>query len=140
MKKFIDVSKKTRDFLGKTFGVTERMVLYSLSYDERNGQSETARRIRSLAMQKGGIVYVTSPESETIHDADGYMRQYFGNGAMLEVNKESGWTSLYVSGRKKQVWCNPTLKEYAVIQSFAENNVIGGILIQTVPPFANRED
>lgn len=38
---------------------------------------------------------VTAPQMETMHDADGYMRQYFPNGAMLEADKTTGVVTIY---------------------------------------------
>lgn len=38
---------------------------------------------------------VTAPQMETLHDADGYMRQYFPNGAMLEADKSTGTVTVY---------------------------------------------
>jgi hypothetical protein len=137
MKRFIDVTKETREFIAKVFNVTERMVLYALCYDERNGHSDTAKRIRNLAMQKGGIVYVTAPECETIHDADGYMRQYFGNGVMLECNKESGKVTMFVDGEAKCFWRNPNISEYCHIQEYAQKAIVkeGVIINMEIVPY-----
>jgi antitoxin component YwqK of YwqJK toxin-antitoxin module len=38
---------------------------------------------------------VVSPEMETMHDADGYMRQYYPNGVMLEADKTTGDVKVY---------------------------------------------
>lgn len=43
-----------------------------------NDGNDLAKKIRSLALQRGGIVMVEAPEMDTLHDADGYMRQYLG--------------------------------------------------------------
>ena len=76
-KRVIEVTKETRDFLQQAFDVTGTMVWYALNFDEKRGQSDLAKRIRSLALQKGGVVLNIGPEVETIHSADGRMRQYF---------------------------------------------------------------
>ena len=40
-------------------------------------------------MEKGGIMMVDEVvEDQMLHDHDGYMRQYFSNGALLEINKQ----------------------------------------------------
>lgn len=83
MKKYIAVTKENREFLAKVFGVTEKYVYMCLWY--RGKDSETAKKIRHTALQRGGVAMVCAPEMETLHDADGYMRQYFPNGAMLEI-------------------------------------------------------
>jgi len=78
MKKYIHVTKEDRAFLVKVFGVTPKMVQCALHYDVRRGGSELAKKIRKCALERGGTVMAVSPEVETLHDADGYMRQYFG--------------------------------------------------------------
>lgn len=83
------MTDEQRSFLMKAFGVTGRMLRYALSYDP-NKDTDLARRIRSLALQRGGHVYCTAPESEVIHCSDGKMRQYFESGAMWEADKETG--------------------------------------------------
>ena len=70
-KRVIEVTKETRDFLQQAFDVTGTMVWYALNFDEKRGQSDLAKRIRNLALQKGGVVLNIGPEIETIHSADG---------------------------------------------------------------------
>lgn len=90
MKKVISVTRKDRDFLMKAFDVSSQMVSYALNYAKPQGESELAKRIRSLALQRGGFVMVCAPASEVVHDAEGMMRQYFDNGWMWEADKKSG--------------------------------------------------
>ena len=90
MKKYIDVTREVRQDIMAAFNVTGKMVYYALNFDAKRGESDKAKRIRVYAKQKGGIVMIVAPEVETIHDADGYMRQYFPNGAMIECNKANG--------------------------------------------------
>jgi hypothetical protein len=80
MKKYIDVTREVRQDIMAAFNVTGKMVYYALNFDAKRGESDKAKRIRVYAKQKGGIVMIVAPEVETIHDADGYMRQYFPNG------------------------------------------------------------
>ena len=49
-----------------------------------------ARKIRCLAVQRGGFELVTAPASEVVHDADNMMRQHFENGWMWEGDKNTG--------------------------------------------------
>lgn len=86
-KKVISVTREQRDFLLRTFGVSEQMLSYALNYNEKKGHSDLAKRIRRLALQRGGFVLCTLPASEVVHDADGMMRQWFSNGMMWECNK-----------------------------------------------------
>lgn len=94
MKKAISVTHAQREFLMRTFGVTAVMVSYSLNYHPEKGQSETAKKIRALALERGGVEVVCAPMSEVIHDADGMMRQYFSNGWMWCADKHSGLLEL----------------------------------------------
>ena len=100
MKKYIDVSKKVRQEAMRVFGVTERTVINALYFDQRRGYSDRAKRIRSYAIQNGGVTMVVSKEVETLYDADGYIRQYFPNEAMLEINKNDGTGDIYHRGKK----------------------------------------
>ncbi len=90
MKRVISVTKSQREFLRKAFGVSEQMVSWALNYHPQKGQSELAKRIRSLAVQRGGCVMVCAPESEVVHDGENMMRQHFENGWMWEGDKSTG--------------------------------------------------
>lgn len=95
VKKQIDVTKQVRDNIKKIFRSSTVSVWRALSYRD---DSDASKRMREYALQNGGVVMVISPETETIHDADGYMRQYFPNGAMLEVDKNKGTIVVYTKG------------------------------------------
>ncbi len=77
--------------------------------------------MREYALQNGGVVMVISPETETIHDADGYMRQYFPNGAMLEVDKNKGAIVVYTKGGVpvNDIKENANIQQLYVMQEFA---------------------
>ena len=92
----------------KSFKVTERTVFNAIRFDEERGSTDLAKRIRKLAMERGGIVMTVIPEVETIFDADNYMRQYFHNGALLEISKVDGYADIYFKG--EHVWhSGPTM-------------------------------
>ena len=75
------------------------MVWYALNFDEKRGQSDLAKRIRNLALQKGGVVFNIGPEIETIHSADGCMRQYFPHDVLLEADTRcTGLVAVYKEG------------------------------------------
>ena len=118
MKKFIQISRKDRDFIAKTFGITDRMVGKGLYYES---YSELAKRIRTLALQRGGVIMNVIPEVETIHDAGGLMMQTFADGARLFVNKETGLVTLLRKNETVPVkgWNNPTITEFEKIQRMA---------------------
>ena len=117
MKKYIDVTKEVRQDIMAAFKVTGKMVYYALNFDSKRGESEKAKRIRVYAKQKGGVVMVVTPEVETIHDADGYMRQYFPNGAMIECNKANGNVDVFYKGQKMISYEDVKIKELVEIQS-----------------------
>ena len=97
-KRYIHIKKEDREFIMKALGVTERTVFNAIRFDEKRGDSDMAKRIRKLAMERGGIVMVVNPEMETLFDSDECMRQYFPNGALLEANKNNGDVDIYFKG------------------------------------------
>lgn len=120
-KRFIEVSKDVREGLKKAFRTTNMSIWRALSF---NDNSEKSRRMRRYALLNGGIVMVTSPEVETIHnESDGCMRQYFPNGAMIEVDKHSGHLDVFdKSGRRVQgVEHDCSIPQLYVMQEFAAN-------------------
>ena len=90
MKRVITVTRSQREFLAKSFGVTKEMVSYALNFHPVKGQSDLAKKIRCLAVQRGGFELVTAPASEVVHDADGVFKKYFENGWMWEADKNTG--------------------------------------------------
>ena len=117
MKKYIDVTKEVRQDIMAAFKVTGKMVYYALNYDAKRGESDKEKRIRVYAKQKGGIVMIAAPEVETIHDADGYMRQYFPNGAMIECNKANGNVDVFYKGKMMKQYQDVKIKQLEEIQS-----------------------
>ena len=117
-KRVIEVTKETRDFLQQAFDVTGTMVWYALN--EKRGQSDLAKRIRNLALQKGGVVLNIGPEIETIHSADGRMRQYFPHDVLLEADTRcTGLVAVYKKGELQRSWDNPGVSELDGIQNWA---------------------
>ena len=90
MKRVITVTRSQREFLAKAFGVTKEMVSYALNLHPVKGQSDLAKKIRCLAVQRGGFELVTAPASEVVHDADGVFKKYFENGWMWEADRRTG--------------------------------------------------
>jgi hypothetical protein len=87
MKRKIAVTREDRAFLMKAFGVSEVMVSYALNYDAQNGMSKTAEKIRTVALQRGGIAMVLAPASEVVHMSDNVMRQYYADGSQWECDR-----------------------------------------------------
>lgn len=88
----IEVTKAVKDKIKAAFKCSDVTVYRALNYSTDSYQSA---RIRKYALLNGGVLLLTTPAAETIHDADGFMRQYFGNGAMLEADKTTGTVRVY---------------------------------------------
>ena len=56
MKKFIHVSRTDKDFIRRVFDISDRTVDNALRFDERRGGSATAKRVRRLALERGGVM------------------------------------------------------------------------------------
>lgn len=120
VKRFIHIKKADREAIMKAFGVTGRMVNYALYFDGKRGESDTARRIRKMAMERGGILKVTSPAIETLHDSDGYIRQYLPNGVLIEIAKNRSQTAdVYKEGELVRHYDGVTIGSIAGIQQWA---------------------
>ena len=76
-------------------GISRQTLWRALHFEDIDKGTDTERKIRKMALNRGGVVMVVSPEIETVHDADGFMRQYFPNGAMLEADKKTGHVKVY---------------------------------------------
>ena len=118
-KRYIHIMKEDREFIMKSLGVTERTVLNAIRFDEKRGHTDLAKRIRKLAMSRGGIVMVVNPEIETLFDADNYMRQYFPNGALIELDKKAGTGDVLFKGERAGHYEDVSLRDIEEIQAFA---------------------
>lgn len=84
------MTDEQREFLMKLFGVTYQMTWYALNFYPKKGESDLAKKIRKVALERGGFVVCTLPESEVVHDSEGMMRQWFASGMMWECDKKTG--------------------------------------------------
>ncbi len=116
MKKYIHVKKEDREFLAKVFGITPRMVFSAVHFES---DSELARKVRKLAMDRGGIVMVEAPEAETLFDADGYMRQYLPGGVLLEFKYADNSCTVFVKGEERRRFDDVHVSDIPYIQEFA---------------------
>lgn len=119
MKKYIHITKEDRMFIMKALGVTERTVFNAIRFDSKRGDIELARKIRKLAMERGGIVMVEIPEIECLFDADGYMRQYLPNNTILEFSFENGGCDVFHKGEKVRHYENVVVSNIKNIQNWA---------------------
>lgn len=115
-RKQIEVSKQTREMLVKTFKTTSVSVWRALSFRDNSPKSQ---RIRRAAEQNGGILLMQTPAMETIHDAGGFMRQYFPAGVMIEADTNTGRVELLKNGKAVKSWDSVKLSEFPTIQQEA---------------------
>lgn len=105
MKRQIAVSRADRHFLMKAFNVTERTVFNALALEKP--ATDLRKKIRKVAMERGGVLMVTLPAMETFHDtAEGIMRQYLPNGAILEFWREDGTGHIFFKGEEVARYSN----------------------------------
>lgn len=122
MEKFITATKETREHIIKAFrGISRQTLWRALHFEDMAKGTDTERRIRKMALNRGGIVMVVSPEMETMHVADGYMRQYFPNGAMIEADKATGTITLIFKGVEIAKYENPRVSNLMDIQERAKS-------------------
>ena len=118
MKKYIHIQKADREFIAKTFKVSKRTVYNAIHFEDMDEGSELAKKIRKLALERGGIVMGEAPELETLHDADGYMRQYIGD-VLLEFSKTEPVCDVYKKGEKVRHFDNVMTSDIQGIQDWA---------------------
>lgn len=116
MEKHIAVTKETREFLRKLFKTTKVSVWRALYFDN---DTPLSKRIRKAALEKGGTLMAVNPLMETMHDADGYMWQYFPNGVMVECNKDTGRVEIIKDGKAVEEYDNVTINQLYGIQARA---------------------
>lgn len=93
MERRILVTPEGRDFLMRSFDVSEQMISYALNYKRH---SDLAQKIRSLALQRGGKL--VTEEMVTIFESNGDMVQTWGDRARIVVEKSTGNVKVYVDG------------------------------------------
>ncbi len=119
MKQYIHITRVDREFLMKVFNCTERSIFNAVQFDEKRGFTEQAKKIRKLAIDRGGILMTVAPSIETLHDYDNVMRQYFPNGALLELDKNDGSGVVIFKGEQVKRYENVTLPQIESIQNYA---------------------
>lgn len=93
MDKQIVVNNEGRQFLMKAFGCTRAMVWKALTF---KSDSDMARKIRHLALQRGGEL-VGVPEGETTYEeVEGTMTQRFGGRVKLVYTMATNMYAVYV--------------------------------------------
>ena len=118
MKKYIHIQKEDREFIAKALRITERTIYNATHYEDMNEGTDLMLKIRTLALQRGGLVMVEAPEWEVLHDADGYMRQYLGD-VLLEFSKTEPVCDVYKKGEKVRHFDNVMTSDIQGIQDWA---------------------
>ena len=118
MKKYIHMKKEDREFIAKALKITERTIFNATHYTDMNEGSELSKKIRTLALQRGGIVMVEAPEWEVLHDSDGYIRYYVGD-VLLEFSKKEPVCDVYQRGKKVRHYDNVMTSDIQGIQDWA---------------------
>lgn len=117
----IKVSNENKAKLAKLFGCSERMVYKALCFES---ETMLARKIRHVARtEMGGWVEAAVPEEEMFYDTmesgERVMRQYFGNGAVLEISLETGIGVVTFNGENVKHFDKVYVDDIPGIQSIA---------------------
>ena len=117
-RKQIEVTKEVRREIKAAFKCSNMAIWRALSFTL---DTPLSLRIRKFAKQKGGVLLLLTPAVETIHDKDGYMRQYFENGAMIEADKSTGRVQVMdKNGKVCRDVEHCSIEQLYVEQAFAE--------------------
>lgn len=119
MQKQIYADLETKDFLAKAFKCSRQAVWLALTFQR---DSETARRIRVLALKRGGtLVGAKAPEWDTTHEeVEKTMTQTLGERVKLVYDKKNGEATVYVDGQKHSS-CTPAgIPEFMQFQNEVE--------------------
>lgn len=94
--RYIDAPRALKLKVAEELGMNEYSISRALNY-QRDG--EKSRKARELVLASGQAKLMSYlPECETIHDSEGYMRQIFGNGYLLVLEKATGKYEVYKEG------------------------------------------
>lgn len=123
MIKYIHIKKEDRQFISKALKVGGKSIYNALHFNSDRGGTDLAKKVRKLALARGGIVMVEAPEEETLFDADGYMRQYLENSkVLLEFSLEDGSCTVFVKGEKVRTFEHVFVRDIPHIQAWAKEH------------------
>ena len=119
MRKQILTDNETKAFLIKTFQCSRQAVWQALTF-QRN--SDQARRIRHLALQRGGkLTDGYAPKCETSYEeGEKTMTQRFGSRVKIVAHRETGNVSVFVNDRLKENYENLNVCSLMQLQSEVE--------------------
>ena len=119
MKRYIHIKKEDREFIMKAFKITQRTVFNAIHFKDMNEGNDLAKKIRTLALERGGIVMVEVPEGEFFHDSDNYMREYLPGYVLIELSKTDGSGVVFKRGERIRSYKNVSLTDIPGIQAYA---------------------
>ena len=119
----IKVSNENKAKLAKMFNCTDRMVYKALCFE---CQTLLARKIQYVARKDmGGWVEAAVPEDEIFYDTmdsgERFMRQYFNNGAVLEVSMDNGQGRVMYKGKTLVTVENVMVSDMPAMQETARS-------------------
>ena len=107
--------KETKHFLMRTFKCSQQAVWQALTFKR---DSDTARRIRTLALKRGGkLVDGYVPECETVfNEVDNAIEQTFGPRVKMVYDRVTGETRVYVDGECRESHAGLEVPEFMQLQ------------------------
>ena len=119
MKKEIVIDGEVRQFLMKVFGCSRMTLWRALNYES---DGDTARRIRKLALQKGGqLVGDYVPDCDTTHEeVEETMTQRFSSRVKLVLHKPTNEVTVYVDGKVDRNTTTASIPEFMNLQKEVE--------------------
>lgn len=118
MKRQIKLPAEVSQRLRSELGMSESYFSHALRFTRH---SEDCQRARKLALERGGVVYCSIPECETIHDANGMMVQTFANGAKLIADKVTGKVRIELRGELVSEHYHVSIAEVKRLQQIASD-------------------
>ena len=121
--RIIKVSAENREKLAKMFDCSERMVMKALCFESI---SLLAKRIQYIAREEmGGWIEAAVPEEEIFYDTmengERFMRQYFGNGAVIEISLATGGGKITFKGEPRYSYEEVLVSDIPTLQNYARN-------------------
>jgi hypothetical protein len=119
IRKQIIISDDTRAFLMKTFNCTHKHVWAAITF---RANSDSAKRIRRLALQRGGILIDgNTPKAEPVYDtANHTMMQSISDSVVIVVNFTDGTACLLDSGKVVDKLITPSVEDFMQMQQRAQ--------------------
>ncbi len=119
----IKVSKENKSKLAKIFNCTDRMVYKALCFES---ETKLARKIQHVARtEMNGWVEAAVPEDTIFYDTqengERFMRQYYNNGAVLEICFKTGQGVLRFRGVPVKLYDQVYVTEIPSIQKTARD-------------------